>query len=429
MKKLLRWTASPLRLTVGILLLGASVAAVRAAEVSLLLSSSPTVFTGDTGSVWLVALNPGSTPVTHRFEATLAGTLTGLDWSQAATLELVAGEGAEAVLAPGGFARREYRFPLPRRTAGEVEVAISQLAGTRAIVQVDTPRKLDAEGLFPTARPAPTVATAPETSASSASFPPERSVERFFKAHFLPYEPMYFIAGFDQPNAKFQISFKYRIFNQDGWVSRELPALSSLHAAYTQTSLWDWEGESAPFRDSSYKPELHHAWHDVFRTAGSDGWFRFDLEGGVQHESNGRPDPDSRSINIAYLRPRVVFGRTDGFQFTLAPRAWAYIGEVQGRHDALGNPLGEGLEHYRGYLDVRATVGWEDNVMLSAYVRVGDSFERANLTLDATYPLSKLPFGTFAGYFHVQYFTGYGESLLDYDVRSETVRVGFSLWR
>lgn len=36
--------------------------------------------------------------------------------------------------------------------------------------------------------------------------------------------------------------------------------------------------------------------------------------------------------------------------------------------------------------------------MLSAYARMGDSFERGSLTLDATYPLAKLPFGTFAGY-------------------------------
>jgi outer membrane phospholipase A len=37
--------------------------------------------------------------------------------------------------------------------------------------------------------------------------------------------------------------------------------------------------------------------------------------------------------------------------------------------------------------------------------------------------------GSFATYLHIQYWSGYGESLLHYDRRTDTVRTGFSLVR
>ena len=92
-------------------------------------------------------------------------------------------------------------------------------------------------------------------------------------------------------------------------------------------------------------------------------------------------------------------------------------------------PIGDPVERYRGNLDLRVTAGWQDYLMLSAYARVGEDWDRGSLTLDASYPLKSLPFGVFAGYLHVQYFTGYGESLLDYDLRSDAIRFGFSMWR
>jgi hypothetical protein len=53
---------------------------------------------------------------------------------------------------------------------------------------------------------------------------------------------------------------------------------------------------------------------------------------------------------------------------------------------------------------VRVTADWEDNVMPSA-------FEHGSLPWMRSFPLLMLLFGTLAGYFYVQYFIGYGESL------------------
>jgi phospholipase A1/A2 len=50
--------------------------------------------------------------------------------------------------------------------------------------------------------------------------------------------------------------------------------------------------------------------------------------------------------------------------------------------------------------------------------------------VDASYPLRKPTFGNLGGYIHLQYFNGYGESLLDYNrkLRSQ-FRIGLMVTR
>jgi phospholipase A1/A2 len=270
----------------------------------------------------------------------------------------------------------------------------------------------------------------PAAAATNAVVPPRPSATPltnslipnrtdFFKEHFFPYEPFYFIAGPDAPNAKFQISFKYRILNNRGALAQRVPWLTGLHAAYTQTSLWDLSQPSSPFLDTSYKPELLYLWERVDRGRWAD-WFQLDLQGGLQHESNGREGLESRSLNIAYLRPTVRLGRADGFRFTLSPRVWAYVGGLEDNPD---------LADYRGYADLRATLGWAQGLQLASTFRLGDDANHGSVQLDLTYPMYRLLSGSFSLYLHVQYFNGYGESLLRYNRRSDTIRFGFSLYR
>jgi len=241
----------------------------------------------------------------------------------------------------------------------------------------------------------------------------------FFKRHLYPYEPFYFVAGPDSPNAKFQISFKYQLVDEESTLAGRAPPATNLFAAYTQTSLWDWNKPSAPFEDSSYLPELMYCQARLAR-AGSNEWFRLDFQTGLQHESNGRAGADSRSLNIAYLRPTLVFGQAHRLQLTLSPRAWVYVGGLD------DNP---NLADYRGYADLRAAVGWANGPQLASILRVGDDFDRGSVQLDLTYPLNQIPWLGLTWYLQVQYFTGYGESLLHYDERSTAYRFGFSIFR
>ena len=55
--------------------------------------------------------------------------------------------------------------------------------------------------------------------------------------------------------------------------------------------------------------------------------------------------------------------------------------------------------------------------------------EGGSLQVDFTYPFSVLCAGNCNGYFQVQYFTGYGETLLNYDQRDSQLRIGIALYR
>jgi phospholipase A1/A2 len=249
--------------------------------------------------------------------------------------------------------------------------------------------------------------------------PPAPDPVEFFRRHFFPFEPLYFIAGTESPNAKFQISLRYQLFTDEGWLASKWSGVTNFSVAYTQTSLWDWNEPSAPFFDSSYKPEINYTW---LRVDGGHwgGAIRLDLRGGLQHESNGKGGADSRSLNLVYLWSTITFGRPGRFQLSVSPKAFVYLGDLSGNVD---------IADYRGYLELRAGIGWSDNVQLTATTRIGDDFDRTSLQLDLTYPMWRLPLLRSSVLLQAQYFTGYGESLLRYYERSDTFRAGIALFR
>jgi len=239
------------------------------------------------------------------------------------------------------------------------------------------------------------------------------------RRHISGYDPIYFAVGWrERFNARFQFSFKYRVFESgppaESWARQ---VARDFYFAYTQTTIWDLETFSKPFYDSSYKPTAF-----LLRTLVLDPerTWRLTLQAGAQHESNGKGGVDSRSLNIVYLRPTLTLGKPDSLQLTVTPRVWFYALNLDGNPD---------MKDYRGYGDLRAVVGWAKGVQLSAIGRLGDDREHGSLQIDLTYPMMKLLSGSFSLYLHAQYFTGYGESLLLYNERGDSWRLGFSLYR
>jgi len=240
-----------------------------------------------------------------------------------------------------------------------------------------------------------------------------------FARHFSAHEPIYFLAGTEPPNVKFQFSFKYAIANPEAPLVKSFPALAGVNLAYSQTSLWDTAEESAPFFDSSYRPEI--LWSDESMPSLSrPGKYNFGLQFGVRHESNGRSGEESRSMNNVYIRPIVTLGDARAFHLTLAPRLFVYVGGQGGNED---------IEDYRGYGDLRATVGWRDSIELAVLTRIGDDWDKGSVQLDVTYPLNRILGGNFDLYLDVQAFYGYGESLLEYNRRDATLRFGIAVVR
>ena len=205
--------------------------------------------------------------------------------------------------------------------------------------------------------------------------------------------------------AKFQLSFKTKIAenlfgdNGDVW------------AAYSQSSRWQVfnADESRPFRETNYEPEVML----VFRNSYSlGGWHGRLLGFGVNHQSNGRADPISRSWN------RVVMNvGMDRENWAVMIRPWWRIPDGPDEDE---NP---GIEDYVGRGDVTLVRRWNDHefaVMGRHSLRAGER-SRGAAQFDWGFPISR----TLRG--HLQVFDGYGESLIDYNHRATYLGLGVSM--
>jgi len=231
------------------------------------------------------------------------------------------------------------------------------------------------------------------------------------------YEPAYFVAGDNSKNgkdAKFQISFKYRLFDPQSSIADFSPMLSNLYFTYTQTTVWDLGGDSSPFRDTSYKPGI------FYRLLGRDQtWWPEQYDLGLEHESNGQGGKDSRAINTAYVRPTWNWDLDNGKRLTFYPKIYGYLTKREN----------EDIQKYRGYVDWQMRYGREDGLIVNALYRQGTG-GYATGQLDFSYPLSERIFARTGAFLHLQLFSGYGETLLDYNRANDTqLRVGISLVR
>lgn len=366
------------------------------------------VSAGERVAVSLVALNPTSGELLVELPAELKGRLVdGKGKARELSLEgeekvPVSGEKKGVWVASQGFLSGNYWFVVPEGLEGK---AVLEVEGAgNAVLEVDG--KAKAVSGKEVKAPVETGAFAGARGAWIADG---------FAQRFGMHEPVYFIGGWKAPAVKFQFSFKYRIFSEEGLVGEKVPVLRKFFLAYTQRSLWDVQEQSSPFYDTSYMPELFYE----FQKPASEGWFSWlGYQAGYKHESNGKGGTDSRSMNMLYVKPAFLFGKMDGWRVIFAPRLFCYIFDMSDNPD---------MSDFRGYVEWALSAGKSDGLMLSVLGRVGTDW-KGSVELNATYPLS---FGgrSEVAYFLVQLFTGYGESLRDYDKRSTMLRAGLSLVR
>lgn len=226
-------------------------------------------------------------------------------------------------------------------------------------------------------------------------------------------EPIYFIAGSRGPTtARFQLSFKYRLFDPTSGFGREQAWLSGIYFGYTQNSLWDWSAESRPFRDTSYRPSLYWRWQ---RT--DDKTWIDEVRVGYEHESNGGGPERSRSIDTLFVRPAWRWAFSDGAELEFAPKFYGYLDKEE-------NP---DIHRFRGNVDWRVRYDSGLNWIFTAVARRGDS-GKGSLLLDMSRRVRDLRFGPIGGYFHIQYFRGYGEDILGYNLRRRAqLRFGIAI--
>ncbi|HVY04335.1 MAG TPA: phospholipase A [Burkholderiales bacterium] len=321
-----------------------------------------------------------------------------------------AGQGLRVTIKAGGFARMRYSGQLPRGLAGNVVLEPVDVDAAPLGISVTESRE---------STPASTGKDAPADNkaeaASNAVGPSDRDTARFTTA-FSPYEPNYFSAGSDGvTNAKFQVSLKFRLFNPD----TQTPFLEKLYLGYSQTSIWAIGSSSAPFYDSSYRPSFFFFDDDVSQWP----WrkmSRLGFQAGVEHESNGKDGSASRSINIAFVRPTFTFPFADRYFFSVSPKVYTYLEKDD-------NP---DIPTYRGYSDILLKIGETDGVQLASTLRKGTGSDPYSVELDLSIPLSTPRLGNLGGYLHLQFFDGWGESLLDYNRKVHPqFRIGLMITR
>jgi len=209
----------------------------------------------------------------------------------------------------------------------------------------------------------------------------------------------------DNVEAKFQISLKTKavenIFGDNG----------DLWVGYTQSSRWQVynKDNSRPFRETNYEPEALL----VFRTNYSIlGWSGKMIDIGLNHQSNGRADPLSRSWNRVVAD--IGFERED---WTVMLRPWWRIPESTKNDD---NP---DIKNYmgRGEVTIVHEVGRQEFSLTGRHsFRTGDE-SHGSLRGSWSFPVVN----NLRGYLEV--FHGYGESMIDYNHKATYLGIGVSL--
>lgn len=358
------------------------------------------VLPAQAASDWLIASDSENVSAGQPLELQVAKPAAVGAWPRTMELRLIAGERlVNLPLHPAGAvspdgARRTYRARIPADLEGLLRAELGDRNSNRLALL---------------ASPAPTPAAEPEVEATLKDYPDEPVISAN--------EPMYFLIGNrGGANARFQLSFKYRLVEPDGTVGQALPWLRNLHFGYTQTSLWDLSEQSRPFRDTSYRPSLFWQWQ---LGEGNSGARPARLRAGYEHESNGKDGSASRSIDMFFLQPTWRWEFNNGTSLALAPKFYGYL-------DRQDNP---DIARYRGHADWVLRYGQESGWLLGAQLRRG-SAGKGHAQLDLSYPLRETLFARAGGFLHFQLFSGYGESLLDYNRERDTqLRIGFSIVR
>jgi len=214
----------------------------------------------------------------------------------------------------------------------------------------------------------------------------------------------------DHMEAKYQISVKLPIY-------QESASSSGLYMGFTAVSYWQVYNSEAskPFRETNYEPELFYAWRNQLTFAG----FKFNqIRLGLSHQSNGQSGLRSRSWNRLFAS--AMFSDDDSFYHI---KAWYRIKEdkKEDPFDSSGDDNPD-ITTFLGHTEFGyGTKLGKFNIMALVRNNLKTSDNKGSVELNLSYPIS-------TRYdFLLQYFNGYGDSLVDYNRHQERIGVGIQL--
>ncbi|OZI76662.1 MULTISPECIES: phospholipase A [Bordetella] len=419
---------SPLRAPVLAALLGLATPATAGITYQL---ERPAASPGETVQIQAVYFNDGETGAQWQPPAQLVVQWRGADGAIVRSMASLASPQAPLNIPVNNFARVAWSTVVPRQAQGLQALSIEgeptmmaldvsgRESGTLASAPAQGPvvdastgapvpvAAVTAAGAQPDAGPAPADAARSQFHAQPTAFDA-------FRGAISEYQPMYFDIGTrGRTTARFQISAKYRLFTPPG--GRPATFGENFYLGYTQTSLWDLQGDSMPFIDTTFNPSVFWL-SDNLWTSPTQHW-RLGLNTGIEHMSNGKSGDDSRSLNDAYVQPAINYRFDGGSTLTFAPKIKAYVGVADENSD---------YRDYAGFVDWNLRWAQDNGAVISAMYRQGASRHRTT-QLDFAWPLRRT-WLDMNGYLHLQYFNGYGETLLGYDQRNKSqFRIGLSI--
>ena len=202
----------------------------------------------------------------------------------------------------------------------------------------------------------------------------------------------------------------------------------SLWFGYTAQSYWQFFNGaiSRPFRNTDHEPEFIYIY--PLQTSSAPGWHWRYAGLGATHQSNGQTLPLSRSWNRSYAMTTLEktvptsSGNASRTQFAITGKAWQRWNESAANDD---NP---GISDYVGRAELQAQ--WypdkeQQNIVGLTLRHSLRGTARGSARLEWLNRLDSAPKSGM--YSHLSLFTGYGDSLVDYNRRRTVLTLGLSL--
>ena len=236
---------------------------------------------------------------------------------------------------------------------------------------------------------------------------------RSFRDAISSHAPTYFIMGNrGGSNARFQISFRYRLHSPADPLNTKF--YDHFYMGYTQTALWDLHSDSKPFVDTTYSPSLF--WHKDSIWESADKTAFLGLSTGYEHASNGKDGTDSRSMNDFFIQPELNYRFEDGAVLSFKPRLKAYVFMSENSD----------YRQHMGSVDWNLRYARPNSLVLDGrYTRGAQGRESKQVAI--AWPLKRTPLNM-NGFLYAQYYSGYGETLLNYRTNAASqFRIGLAL--
>jgi phospholipase A1 len=210
----------------------------------------------------------------------------------------------------------------------------------------------------------------------------------------------------DDVEAQFQVSIKVPL--AIGWFGGR----ADLYTAYTNRSFWQAYNldNSQPFRETNHEPEIWLQFSNDWNVLG----FTNSVNAfGYVHQSNGQRGDLSRGWDRLFAN--FIFGKGD---LVVSLKPWVWLNKNDDTSD------NQDIDEYMGNGEIM--VGYERNGnVFTAMLRnqIESGFDRGTVQLAWSFPL--FDYSYLKGY--VRYFNGYGESLIDYNNKVNSLGVGISI--